>query len=194
QTGSGSVIEHVFLDGGTFPIRCTFRIGPNSDSQTTKFIVTRNYDRITNPQTDDAKDQAKFVARYDFAKLPADQLPHAVLLLARAGDVENALIAAGTLAGAKAHPSKSHAIAALVETNKLAFASGKTDELAKMWDAVPDDSDINPDAACEAADFFLWCQGDFDHALSRLESLKSSRDARLQSRYAQALLLSQKPD
>jgi hypothetical protein len=194
QTGSGSVVEHVFLDSGTYPIRCTYRIGPNSDSQTTKFIVTRNYDRVTNPQTDDAKDQAKFVARYDFAKLPADQLPHAVLLLARAGDVENALVAATTLAGAQAHPSKSHAINALVETNKLAFASGKAGELAKMWDAVPVESDINPDAACQAADFLLWCQGDFDHALARLEPLKSSRDARLQSRYGQALLLSQRPD
>src|SRR5262249_23111740 len=44
QTGSGSVVEHVFLDGGTYPIRCTFHVGQNSDSQTTKLIVTRNYE------------------------------------------------------------------------------------------------------------------------------------------------------
>ena len=87
QMGTGSVVEHVFLDSRTYPITCTFRIGANSDTQTTRFIVTRNYDRITNPQTDDAKDQAKFVARYDFEKLPPEDLPYAVLTLARANDV-----------------------------------------------------------------------------------------------------------
>src|SRR5439155_6534738 len=130
---SGSVVEHVFLDGGTFPIRCTFRIGGNSDSQTTKFIVSRNYERL-NSQPDNAQDQAKFVARYDFAKLPPDQLPHAVLLLVQSNDVDSALAAAGTLARAKSHPTKNRAIEALVAAEKLAFASGKFAEIAKLWD------------------------------------------------------------
>jgi predicted negative regulator of RcsB-dependent stress response len=194
QTATGNVVEHVFLDGGTFPIRCTFKIGANSDSQTTKFIVTRNYDRITNPQTDDANDQAKFVARYDFAKLPADQLAQAVLLLVQSEDAENALRAARALAIGKNHTSRSSAFDSLKAVEKLALTSKRADDLAKLWDSVPTDSDLNPTIACEAADFFLWQQADFDHALALLTPLKSNRDEPLQSRYGQALLLAQKPE
>ncbi len=194
QTGTGSVVDHVFLDSGTFPIRCTFRIGANSDAQTTKFIVMRNYERLTNAQLDDAKDQSKFVARDDFAKLPPDELPQGTLLLARAGDADGALAAAMALAAAKTHPNRTHSIEALAETAKLALGSNKTQEVAAMWDAVPVDSDINPDAACAAGDFFLWRMADFDHAIKLLDPLKSTHDPRLLSRYAQALLMAQKAD
>ncbi len=115
-------------------------------------------------------------------------------MLVRAGDVDGALLAAKVLAGAKVHPDKTHAIAALAETVKLALGANKTQEVAALFDAVPVDSDINPDAACQAADFLLWRMGDFDHTIKRLEPLKSTHDPRLLSRYAQALLLAQKSD
>ena len=51
---------------------CTFRIGANSDAQTTKFIVMRNYERTDqSSQLDDAKDQSKFVAQRRFCKASA---------------------------------------------------------------------------------------------------------------------------
>ena len=87
-----------------------------------------------------------------------------MLLLDQAGDVDNALNAARALAVAKAHPNRNRAMDALRETAKLALASNKTTEVGKIWDAIPDDSDLNPDAACAAADFFPWRQADFEHA------------------------------
>ena len=107
---------------------------------------------------------------------------------------DNALKAAMALASAKSHPAKNRATDALTETAKLAIASGKSDAVAKLWDAIPAKSDLNPDAACDAADFFLWQRADFEHAVQFLEPFKSSRDQRVQLRYAQALLLAQKTD
>ena len=185
-TGTGSVVDHVFLDSGTFPIRCTFSHRRNRYAQTTKFIVMRNYERsLTNAQSDDAKDQSKFVARDDFAKLPPDESPQAVILLLAAGDADSAGGRGdGALAAAKTHPNRTHSIEALAETAKLALGSNKTQEVAAMWDAVPVDSDINPDAAPRAGDFFLWRMADFDHAIKLLEPLKSTHDPRLLSRDA----------
>ena len=193
QTASGSLVDHVFLDPGTYPVKCTFHLGANSDSQTSRFIVSRDYER-TNIPADDAKDQSKFVARYDFAKLPAEQLPQAVLLLVRAGDADNALVAASALARATTHPNKSRALDALRETQQLALSAGKLSDVAKMWNELPDHSDLNPEAICDKADFLLWREGNFDAAQVALEMFASSHDVRVQSHYVQALVLTQRTE
>ncbi|HEX4123932.1 MAG TPA: PKD domain-containing protein [Tepidisphaeraceae bacterium] len=195
QTFTGQNISHVFVVEGEYPIKLTVRIGGNSDTQTNKLLVTRDWAHLDHPPQDSLDEESNTVARYyNLETMPADWLPRVCWLHEHAGNVDPALAAAGRLAALPNHRDSNEAMRALQDVTRVALSHGKADVVEALWRSVPDSSDLQPRARAQLAQLLLWRSADFDAVVHLLAPYAQGGDAKLRRIYGEALVLDQKPD
>jgi hypothetical protein len=146
QTATGQTMEHVYVLKGEYPVKLTVRIGGNSDSQTNKLAVDRDWLHLDHPPEDNLNGESQTVANYNIDAMPADWLPRVCLLHEHAGAVGPAMAVAARLASLPSHRDAGEAMSALQAVTRLALANGKADDVEKLWQNVPDHSDLQPRA------------------------------------------------
>ncbi len=192
QTSTLPDPQHVYFLDGVYPVMLTVRIGSNSDTQSTKIAVSRDYDQITKPPTDEPPAQARLADVYDVPKIPIVALPRAVQLQQRAGKVVPMLAAAMRLAAESKHPDPDSAMTALQEATREALAQTNSDAAVELWAKAPSDSDLQPRAVKQYSQLLLWRAADFPKALQVLQPFASGDDVKLRRLYAEALVLNGK--
>jgi len=85
QTSTEQSPSHVYLRHGTYKVRLTVTWGPQKASVTNSVVVERNWWKQSMNVIEPLRAYAKVAAAYDFAKLDAASLVHAVDLFNRAG-------------------------------------------------------------------------------------------------------------
>lgn len=191
QTAQGNSVEHVYLVEGNYPVKLTARIASNSDTQTTKFHASRDWEGEKN-LVDDPAVQSKIVETYKLDALPVAQLPWAVLLHERANRIEAALVAGTKLATTPSGYDATLAISSLVDTSREALSAGKIEPLVRMWDSIPRDSAMQPTAARLYSSLLVWRVADFEKACAILAAQPKGKDHAVDRLYGQALVLNQK--
>lgn len=193
QTASGRQVEHVFLSAGTYAVKVTFKLGANSDTQSFRLKVDRDFGRVNDPPTDELGLHAKMVAGYDVDKLAPDTLAWAVLMQTRTGGFDQALRSAKALAKVAVHPNRGAAQRALQELHDELINRKQPAKLGEVFAAVPPGSDLQPWAAIEYANLLMYALGDFRAADDAIRPLASRDDASRRTQ-GQALLLVGKID
>ncbi len=149
----------------------TAKIGNNSDVQTTKFAVHRNYDGFRGnplvPPTDDPKEFANIVATYDVKKMPLNWLPHAARLLAAGGKNDAANAVGRRIATETEHGNVALAMDVLRDLPGDSTAKIKLG--GKPFRPVPI---CKPAASREFAGLLLWSAGDFSRAVDVLAPIR----------------------
>jgi PKD repeat protein len=193
-TSEERAVEHVYLLDGIYPVKLTVKVGAYSDTQTSRIVVSRDYEHIDSPLEDPAEVHSHIVARYDGTKMPVSWLPWAALLHAKAENQNAMLAAAAQIAAEKTHIDSVWAVDVLKQETVNLIGGAQSDRILAIWDSVPMDSTLQPQAAMYESQLLLWWRGDFEKALARLEPLATSRprNGNLQRQYAQALLLNGK--
>jgi PKD repeat protein len=194
QTATGQKMEHVFVLKGEYPIKLTVRIGGNSDSQTNKLVVDRDWAHLDHPPEDDLNGESQTVANYNIDTMPADWLPRVCILHEHAGAVGPGMAVAARLASLPSHRDAGEAMSALQTVTRLALGDGRADAVEKLWQSVPEKSDLQPRAREQLAQILLWRSADFDGAVHLLAPYVIGGDAKLHRIYGEALVLDQKPD
>ncbi|MDB5304893.1 MAG: hypothetical protein JWM97_2442, partial [Phycisphaerales bacterium] len=189
QTGTVAEPDHVYLTDGVYPVKLTVRIGANSDTQTVKLAVHRDWEHIDKPPGDEPIVQARVVGAYELGRIPEEWLPRATLLHERAGRVEWMLAAAGRLASLPRHLGTTQSLAALEEATRSAVVKGQQGPALAVWEKVPAGSDLQPGAAKAFARLLLWNVGEFARAARVLEPHAAKGDESVRLLYAQALVL-----
>jgi hypothetical protein len=82
----------------------------------------------------------------------------------------------------------------LQTVTRLALGDGRADAVEKLWQSVPDNSDLQPRAHEQLAQILLWRSADFDGAVHLLAPYAVGGDEKLRRIYGEALVLDQKPD
>lgn len=193
QVAEGNSVDHVYLTDGVYPIRLTARIGANSDTQTTQFPAHRDYE-AEKTQIDEPPVQSKIVEGYNLEKLPAVQLPWAVLLHERAQKTDPMLAAAAKLVITPSGYDAPAGLQALHDATQAALAANRLAEMLKIWDSVPANSILEPAAAQSYARLLVWRAADFDKACKILAPLQSSKNADISRLYGQGLILNNRPE
>lgn len=187
QTASGATVDHVFIRHGVFPVRVTARIGGNSDAQTTRFNVTRDYDGFRGnplaPPSEDARVFADLVTSYDVKTMPLSWLPAAARLMAEGGERDEARAVAARIASEPEHPDRAAALAV------LSTVPADAAQRLKLWEAVGANSSLQPTAARELAEMLLWSAGDFPRAVKVLTPFEGKGEPIDRVRLGQALVL-----
>jgi hypothetical protein len=191
QTATGATVDHVFLADGVYPIQ----IRQHGDTQTCHLAVHADWRNMDDASVDLPWTQAKIVAAYDLQKIPTPLLPTAVLMQVEAENWPTADWLAVRLAKEKSHGPGGIDAA----MNALTIVAKKHSDWrsgAKLWSLVPDDSDLQPQAAIAQAELFTWSAADFPRAVARLANLAAQRpqDAALQRAFAHALILDGQSD
>lgn len=189
QTATGNTVDHVYLKAGVYPVRLTAHIGPNSDTQTSRIPVDRDYENLLHVVEDSPAVLSKVVAGYDLKAIPVAELPRAAMLHLTAGQLDAAVPVAQRLAGEKAHPDVRTANDCVLAVSQALVAQGRLNDAVALWDRVPVDADIQPRAARIAAELALWWSGDFNKAVQLLEPFRTREDPAIQRLYGQALIL-----
>ncbi len=187
QTATGATVDHVFIRHGVYPVRVTARIGNNSDAQTTRLNVIRDYDSFRGnplaPPSEEPNVFADLVTPYDVKTMPLAWLVPAAKLMAAGGEREEARAVALRIAQELKHPDPAAALAVLMTI------PADTQQRLKLWDAVPANSDLQPTAARELAAMLLWRVGDYSRAVKVLEPFDGQGDAADRARLGQAMVL-----
>ncbi len=191
QSADGKELEHVFLTSGLREISVTAKAGQLSDTQTFRISVDRDWSRVDRPPTDELGIHSRMVSTYDVSRMATGDLPWAVLLNLRAGNMEAVEVVAMRLAGLTQHPSRAVAIKALEELQQDWLKRGRLTHMVDVWRAVPADSDLQPWAGCELAEVLCWWQGDVAGALKAIEPLAKGDD-RARRVYGQMLVLNRR--
>lgn len=194
QKAAGESVEHVYLTDGVYPVRVTFRIGNNTDRQTTQFHVRRDYERLAKPPEDPPEVQSRIVATYDVARLPIHGLVSAVLLHERAGDIQAMLPVARRLAEHPHHPNTQAARHALEVVETRLLSEGQLEQALSMYAAVAPQSNLQPHAALRHAGLFLWQKADAPSAVKVLEPHRTADNSQVKRLLGQALVLSGEVD
>jgi PKD repeat protein len=194
QTSTGAQLDHVYLSSGVYPVRLTATVGGNSDTQTSKIVVERNYLKILTAVENSPQDLSRVVAGYDLNAIPPLDLSRVIMLHLAAGELDSAASVADYLAAKKTHPDHNADANCLVTLEKALIDGGRTDAAVAMWDRVQPDSDLWARAVPHAAELALWWTGDFDKAVKLLKSATDSHDPMVRRLYGQALLLDGRAD
>ncbi|MGA3067497.1 MAG: PKD domain-containing protein [Tepidisphaeraceae bacterium] len=191
QTATGATVDHVYLSDGIYPVQ----IRQRNDLQTTQLPVHADFTEQIDPPIDPLWVEAKIVADYQLDKIPASQLAAATVLEADAENWPTADRLAARLARAKSH-GPGGADAALDALRQIAARQPDWQTAARVWQLVPDDSDLQPQAAIDESQWLLWSGADFDRAAQRLATLAATRpfNPQIQQAFAEALILDQQPD
>jgi PKD repeat protein len=194
QIANGTDFDHVYLADRIYPVKLTVRVGSNVDTQTIRLSVSRLWEHIDHPPGEESALAAKIVEGYDLSRLPESSLSRAVLLFERGEETDPMLAAAGRLATLDRPADVDHDRAALEEAAHSAVAAGRADAALAIWQGVPVNSPLKPQAAVQIADLLLWRTGDFAGAVRVLQPLAAAGDAGFARMYGQALILDQKVD
>jgi len=194
QTATQPVLDHIFLMDGVYPVTLRVHVGSNTQTETSRIVVSRNYENLLTPDEDDPKVLSKAVESYDMQNMPAPDLARAIQLHLRAGRLDAALVVADELAGRRRVGDARAAGAALEAMDRELINADRPELAAGMWERVPVDSDLQPRAVKHAAQLAMWWTGDFANAVRMLEPFKSRRDDSVKRLYAQALALTGKAD
>lgn len=190
QTSSGAQIDHVFLSDSVYPVRLTARIGSNSDSQTQKIAVSRLFEKLSNPPTDDALEHARITETYDITGIPVRGLAPAMALQLRSNRIDLAFKPAERLASIKMHADSKDAANPLRDLTRAALSAGKIEPILRVWEAAPPDSDLHNASLRWQAQIRLWWLADFAKCA---DLLAGEKDNVLRRLYGQALILSRRP-
>ena len=188
-TAAGESVGHVFVTAGVYPVRLTVRVGGNADTQTTRLRVDRDFEHLDKPTQDDPAEQAKVVAKYNVANVPARWLPWMTQMLQEAGYADAAVAAAGRTASEPVHVNPNASFTSLQHLSHDLEVNQKIDALVALWDRVPADSDLQPRAGRYEAQVLMWWAGDFDKAVKVIEPLAKGDDRSIRRAYAEALVL-----
>lgn len=190
QTASGDKVEHVFLTDGVYPVRVTLQVSGNTDARTHKLSVSRLYEHIDNPPTDQLSLHARLVGGYDLSKVPAGWLPWAALLFERAESWDSLVTVASRLAVSR-DVDPGTAMFALNSGSRELLMHGREAAVLKLWESVPADSKMQPRAGRQYVQLLVWRVGDFKKAVEVLAPFVKGApdDAALNRLYAQALVL-----
>jgi hypothetical protein len=182
-------VDHVYLTDGIYPVKLVEHIGENSDAQTCRLAVSRNYAHILEAREDEPAVLSTLVQGYDINAMPADAIERALQLHIAADRLDAAIPFADKVAAMKSHPPGDNAMIALFTLQKKLIDAGQVEKMVEVWDRVPMDSTLQPAAARRAAELALWWTGDFDKALKLLKPFKDRSDPGTKRAYAQALVL-----
>jgi hypothetical protein len=183
-------VDHVYLTEGIYDVKLTARLGENSDTQTCKLAVSRNYAHILEVREDQPQILSGLVAGYDLNLIPAESLPRVIQLYLTAEDPNAAVAVANKLAALRTHADPTATLAALTVLEEKLIAAGEADQAVAMWDRVPADSDLQPSAARHAAEMALWWTGDFAKAVKLLKPYANKgNEAGLRRQYGEAMVL-----
>ncbi len=193
QTHAGSSVEHVYLTRGVYPVRLTMRIGGNSDTQTTRISVSRQFASLASPSVDQPPVHAHLIKGYDLDKMTSLALQRAVLLQERTDEMDDMLAAARALAR---HADQSErydvrsALNALTEAGAALLVKNRVEDAVALWQSVPKNSRLQPRASIQLADYLLWRSADFARAVKLLEPLsREGDDVNIKRLLGQALVL-----
>jgi PKD repeat protein len=195
QTATGPLIEHVYLVDGVYPVTLTIRSGRDVDTQTHRISVSRQYDKLDNPPSDNIPTRhAALVAQYNVEKISPAALPWAVALHVRTRQGDALEKTALRLAAASRQVDPAVGLWALQEAAGELVAQNKPGAAARIWEAVDAQSPLQPRAAQHHARLLLWQLADFPKAVKVLETqLKNQdKDPALKRLLAQALVLNQR--
>jgi hypothetical protein len=188
QTATGADADHVYLAAGVYPVQMTARAGGNSDVQTNRVAVERNYLHILISHEDSPEVQSPAVANDNLEKLSPAELDRAVLLHLEADRLDPAVAAAQRLA-IKSVTDPERVVATLTKLEKKLVDAGRPDDAIAVWDRVPVDSRLQPGAAMNGATLALWWVGDVGKAVKLLEPFKDRQDESVRRLYAESLVL-----
>jgi len=194
QTSTTPELDHVYLSAGVYTVRLTARVGPNSDTQTNRIVVERNYLKILTAVENGPQMLSQVVANYDINAIAPSDLSRVVMLHLSAKEFDSAATVADYLAAQKRHPDHNADANCLIAVDKALTENGRADAAATMWDQVPPDSDIWTRVAPHAAQLALWWTGDFDKAVKLLTTVSNLQDPTIRRLLGQALLLDGRAD
>ena len=193
QSTTGQQVDHVYLVDGVFPLKLTVKIGGNSDSRTSKIVVSRDFADLIRPHVDDINSAARIVAGYKLASLDGAELNWAVNLQLEVKDKDAMLAAATALAGKPKVADVERAYAALCHVADEARSKPGPTVIAQLWAAVPATSNLQPRAVRQQARALLWGLGDPASAVKALRSVGDT-SADTQAMLGVALVLSGSAD
>ena len=199
QTSAVPETQHVYLTDGIYPVKLTVRAGGNTDTQTIRLAVHRDFAHVDHPSEDELAIHARMVATYVMSREPEEWMPRLAWLEFRADNLALAAKAADKVAAARSHPDAGDAQKLLRELTRELAEKGQLAVALDLWSTVPAESDLQPIAAEAYARMLLWWTGDTPHALQVLQPFATGAAANsvgvdLKRIYAQALLLNKNAD
>jgi hypothetical protein len=187
-------VDHVYLTDGIYTVKLKASVGENSDTQTVRLAVSRNYAHILDSREDQPTILSGIVQGYDLNLISVDTLPKVIQLYLTAEQPTDAVDAADKLAALPHHADSGASVTALVALEKKLISVGKPEQMVEIWDRVPGNSDLQPPAARHAAEMAMWWTGDFAKAVKLLKPLSNRSDPGLHRQYGQALVLAGQAD
>lgn len=188
QSARGAQVDHVYLATGEYPVTVTARAGALKDTRTTRIRVDRVYGPDAKVREASVDGHAGVVAGYDLARVPENQLPQAVLLLARGRQLDATLAATTRLLSQRQHANVERSAESLRESVSRLVAERRLDDLKHAFEAIPERSNLSGVIGSLVADVCVWRMGDFATASRLLRRLAGAGDRDLQLALAQAML------
>src|ERR1019366_2177714 len=161
QTATQPELDHIYLADGIYPVTLRVHVGSNTLTQTSRIVVSRNFENLLTPDEDDPKVLSKAVERYDLKKMTAPDLARAIQLHLKGSRLDAALVVASELAGRNKAGDARAAAEAMEAMDRELLNDHRPELAAGMWERVPLDSDLQPRAAKRAAQLVMWWTGDF---------------------------------
>lgn len=186
--GRGASVEHVYLRGGVFPVRLVAKSSQQSDTQTTRIHIARDYTLGNKPRTFEPPEISEMVAGYDVSRMEAAMLVRAVQLHHRAEHYDPMLHAAEALAKREKHPNPRLAMQTLSDVTRDALLKGRGDRAVAVMAAVPAKSNLQPQAAELLGEYLLWWRADPAGAVRALEPYQAEHESARRA-YGHALVL-----
>jgi PKD repeat protein len=193
-SASAPAVEHVFVTAGVYAVRLTVHVGGNSETETTRLAVDRDWPNLDHATEDPALMQARVVAQYDVSRVPEPWLGFMIQMERQVQLTEAPMAAAMQMARLKRHARSGAALDILHEVAGDLKGATKLEAAVKLWQSVPPDSDLQPNAAAEAADLLIWRLADFPAALAATEPIADSSEPIAREARAQALIFSGRAD
>jgi PKD repeat protein len=190
----GPTVEHVYMTAGNYPVRLTVHMGSNTDTQTSRIVVDRDWPNILQVTEDPILRQARVVAQYDPARVPEQWLPLMAQIEQDAQLGPPRLAAATQIARISRHASAVASLDCLRQTTQALILASQPEAAVKLLDQVPVDSDLEEKAASDEADLLIWLLADFPRALAVTERLPIATDPTLRLAHAESLILCGKSD
>lgn len=186
--GRGASIEHVYLRGGVYPVRLVAKSNQQSDTQSTRLHIARDFTRGAKPRSFEPPEISELVAGYDVSRMGSAALVRAVTLHHRAGHYDSMFHAAEALAKIEKHGNPRMAMQTLEAITRDAFLKGRGDRVIQVLSAVTDKSNLQPQAAALLGEYLLWWQAEPAAAARVLERFQAAHES-IRRAYGRALVL-----
>jgi len=132
-SASEPAVEHVFLAGGTYPVRLTVHRGRNSATIVNRVYVTRDWNRVIKPQRTDLSLYGRIVARYRLDELRPRDLLGAMALFEALGQADALLRIATALVEHAADLPAEQLVEPVKRIERLLLAGNRPDQVAAVF-------------------------------------------------------------